>query len=499
MKDVLIAVFNITVTGSFLFLLGQALRPITKRLFSNQWQYIYLKCTMVLFVVPLFSITAFLFPQAVISVSEMAGKNLDLSAILPYAKEANFVGENALLNGHSVGRFQPSIWAVGGILWLAGVLTSAALFCRKNHRFYKAIAASSTEIFDKKLLAAFKHAKYAMGITTNIGLYRSTFVSTPMLVGLVKPKIILPDREYEESSLDFIFRHELSHSRSHDIGVKLVVSFVCILHWFNPLSYAFAALLEQYQELACDETVVQYTNKEALKTYASIVLEAFSPPRGLYGSVASFAGSKNHVKRRLVSIMNPKQTSKKKRIWGVAILALVFVLSTVGLFTVFASANAPKKAPVEAEKATQNPVDPIAQTEEDIIPANVDTPVFFAVPITGTEVLEYTNPAPSHKGVDFLAPEGTAVLASADGTVSKVVTDGYFGYGNYLIVDHGNGYQTLYGHNNDILVSEGDTVAQGERIAEVGRSGNATDYMLHFEILNVDDSLDIHLMMQDQK
>jgi murein DD-endopeptidase MepM/ murein hydrolase activator NlpD len=68
-----------------------------------------------------------------------------------------------------------------------------------------------------------------------------------------------------------------------------------------------------------------------------------------------------------------------------------------------------------------------------------------------------------------------------------VVTDQYTGYGKYLIVDH-DGFQTLYGHNKEIFVSEGDTVAQGERLAEVGRSGNATDYMLHFELLPVDDS-----------
>jgi murein DD-endopeptidase MepM/ murein hydrolase activator NlpD len=155
-------------------------------------------------------------------------------------------------------------------------------------------------------------------------------------------------------------------------------------------------------------------------------------------------------KRRLVSIMNPKQLTKRKRIGGAAILILVLAFSMTGMFTVYAHTPAPA----------------------------------FTLPIAATEGVEYVNPAPGHAGMDILAPEGTAVLAAADGTVSKVVTDGKFGYGNYLIVDH-DGFQTLYGHNKEIFVSEGDTVAQGEHLAEVGRSGTATDYMLHFEILEV--------------
>jgi biotin carboxyl carrier protein len=168
------------------------------------------------------------------------------------------------------------------------------------------------------------------------------------------------------------------------------------------------------------------------------------------------------VKRRLVSIMNLTRRTKKKRIGGAAIFILVLALSMTGLFTVFAHTN-------------------------DSLPDPA-----FTLPIAATEATSYVNPAPGHKGMDFLAPEGTAVLAAADGTVSKVVTDGYFGYGKYLIVDH-DGFQTLYGHNKDIFVAEGDTVEQGQLLAEVGRSGNATDYMLHFEILNVDGAVDTRI------
>ncbi len=85
-----------------------------------------------------------------------------------------------------------------------------------------------------------------------------------------------------------------------------------------------------------------------------------------------------------------------------------------------------------------------------------------------------------HKGIDLNAPTGTAVFAALDG---QVVTAGrHKQYGNYVVVEHGNGVVTLYAHHNLNLVREGDIVRRGQKIAEVGRSGNATGPHLHFEL-----------------
>ena len=91
-----------------------------------------------------------------------------------------------------------------------------------------------------------------------------------------------------------------------------------------------------------------------------------------------------------------------------------------------------------------------------------------------------------HTGVDFPAPANTPIRASASGTVIYVRTGaGYgrnWGYGNYLIVDHGGGFSTLYAHCTSIPVSVGDTVTKGQTIAYVGTTGWSTGYHLHFEI-----------------
>jgi murein DD-endopeptidase MepM/ murein hydrolase activator NlpD len=85
-----------------------------------------------------------------------------------------------------------------------------------------------------------------------------------------------------------------------------------------------------------------------------------------------------------------------------------------------------------------------------------------------------------HKGVDLTAPKGTAVFAALDGQV--VFAGKHRQYGNYVMVDHGNGVVTLYAHHSLNLVQAGDIVRRGQKIAEVGRTGNATGPHLHFEL-----------------
>lgn len=86
-----------------------------------------------------------------------------------------------------------------------------------------------------------------------------------------------------------------------------------------------------------------------------------------------------------------------------------------------------------------------------------------------------------HTGVDFPAPQGTAVLASNDGTV--ILAKNYGGYGNCVIIDHGSGIATLYGHNSVLVVNEGDTVKRGQLIAKSGNTGFSTGAHVHFEVI----------------
>jgi murein DD-endopeptidase MepM/ murein hydrolase activator NlpD len=85
-----------------------------------------------------------------------------------------------------------------------------------------------------------------------------------------------------------------------------------------------------------------------------------------------------------------------------------------------------------------------------------------------------------HKGIDLPAPRGTPVIASAPGIVLLTASEG--AYGRYILIDHQNGYRTLYAHLHEFAVRQGDRVAAGQRIGLVGKSGTATGYHLHYEV-----------------
>jgi murein DD-endopeptidase MepM/ murein hydrolase activator NlpD len=86
-----------------------------------------------------------------------------------------------------------------------------------------------------------------------------------------------------------------------------------------------------------------------------------------------------------------------------------------------------------------------------------------------------------HEGIDLTAPRGTNIYATADG---KVVQAGYRegGFGKKVLIDHGYGYRTVYGHCDEVMVKPGQTVTRGEIIAKVGSTGLSKSPHLHYEV-----------------
>ena len=94
-------------------------------------------------------------------------------------------------------------------------------------------------------------------------------------------------------------------------------------------------------------------------------------------------------------------------------------------------------------------------------------------PITGATAF--------HSGLDLGSPCGTPIKAAGTGVILTAgFNDG--GYGNMTLINHGNGLSTLYGHQSSIIVSEGQSVTQGQVIGYVGSTGKSTGCHLHFEV-----------------
>lgn len=93
-------------------------------------------------------------------------------------------------------------------------------------------------------------------------------------------------------------------------------------------------------------------------------------------------------------------------------------------------------------------------------------------PFTGRRVM--------HEGLDIAANLGTPVVATADGVVSRV---GYSrSYGKMVVIDHGYGYRTIFGHNSKLLVKAGQRIKRGDRVALVGNTGQSTGPHVHYEL-----------------
>ncbi|MFN3353843.1 MAG: M23 family metallopeptidase [Brevundimonas sp.] len=166
-------------------------------------------------------------------------------------------------------------------------------------------------------------------------------------------------------------------------------------------------------------------------------------------------------------------------------LAHAAVLLGVGVMAAAAGPVASSDADMEKVAAAPAPAPVVAMAE----PAGpVLATLTFAAPVAqpvnsrfGTRHLP-GEPAPRrHEGVDFAAPTGTPVVASAEG---EVVRTGYepSGYGRFIEVEHANGMRTFYAHLSRVDVRRGDRVLQGERIGRVGSTGYSTGPHLHFEV-----------------
>jgi murein DD-endopeptidase MepM/ murein hydrolase activator NlpD len=109
----------------------------------------------------------------------------------------------------------------------------------------------------------------------------------------------------------------------------------------------------------------------------------------------------------------------------------------------------------------------------------VDTLGYFIKPLVNYRKTQNLH---GHNGIDLASKVGEPIMAAAAGEVliSRIGWNG--GYGNYIVIQHNNGTQTVYGHANKLLVKEGEFVKQGQVIATVGSTGKSTGPHLHIEV-----------------
>ena len=143
-------------------------------------------------------------------------------------------------------------------------------FQGRNRRYYAITPAG------RALLAGYRALGDQMGLRRLPRLVLCPSLPAPMLAGLLRPVILLPEPLPQSAPLECALRHELTHFRRRDIWLKALALWVNALHWFNPLAWYMVRLVERDTELACDEAALNTLSPEEHAAYGQTILSAVS-------------------------------------------------------------------------------------------------------------------------------------------------------------------------------------------------------------------------------
>lgn len=208
------------------------------------------------------------------------------------------------------------------LLWAAGAMGSFGWYLLSYWNFVVRARRSVT----RELL--WENAGQFQGLWQKPRLLLAKNLESPMLVGMVQPKILLPEGSYTEEMLQNILLHELVHFRRNDIIYKWFSVAVFSIQWFNPLTYVIRRELGRACELSCDEWVIRHMTPVEKQTYGeTLIAMAAANPLPAAAGATTFSTEKRDLKGRLLAIMGYRNTKL-----GVLLgLGAAVVLTALGL------------------------------------------------------------------------------------------------------------------------------------------------------------------------
>lgn len=352
------------------------------------------------------------------------------------------------------------------LLWPAGTalyyIVHAASYCRFKRRLK-----GSCRLLKPEEIPWEKTGK-TRGIPR---IYASTVVETPMLCGLLRPRILLPEREWDSEDLMWILRHESAHWKRGDLWIKHFSLLINGIYWWNPVVYWLRRQWSRDLELRCDERVVHGLGPRERIRYGETLLRLRVPERRIPLMAAGFGSRKTLLRLRVENLLD---TGRRKR--GILTLALVLcgVLLSGSLLSVQAARDLLPDQPNDCQES-------LCEQE--------DGGIQWSWPLHGEKIRitsGYGNRwGVSHNGVDLTAgqnPTGQPIYPAAPGTVVAVNQNADGSYGRYVVLYHGENWYSLYSQCRDVQAAVGQRVTSDEIIAHVGNTGNSTGPHLHFGV-----------------
>lgn len=334
--------------------------------------------------------------------------------------------------------------------------------------------------------------RVALACKTPDGCYSGACVAVPFTLGVVRPRIYMPDH-VQGAARQAVLLHEQTHIRRHDTLTKPLFYAVACLHWFNPLAWLAFRELSHDMEAACDEAAVRGRSLPERSAYCASLLQFATQGRAVPGSLSFGAGG---VKARIVHLLHYRRLGAGALALCVAVVGLCATACMVRPQVDAAPEPQTEAAEIQTPEAAE------IQTSETASPASSPAPAVnaastavlpnlhdaansprFLCPVQYESVIRFMGYG--HRGDDLRADAGTEIHAAADGVV--VVAQEHYSWGNFVEIDHGTDadglrWATLYAHMQSYTVQEGQTVHAGDVIGYVGSTGNSTGPHCHFEM-----------------
>ena len=250
-----------------------------------------------------------------------------------------------------------TIMAILFVIWLLGASAFAAVSFVRFFRWKRTILRlSKPSPYYDAFVSTFAEEMEIGPVEVRI----SDAVSSPMMIGLFTPTILLPIRHYEYDELRLIIKHELTHYLHRDLWFKLLLILCRAVHWFNPFMVLFARSIEQECEYYCDMSVMENEPEKMRKVYCTSIVNTLADQVRRNGRemrpvlATSFYSPKSGLKHRFSLVLR----GKTRKVIGVLILA--------GMLTVVSGFVLGEKSGKEASGVSSNihQVDVIESSEE---------------------------------------------------------------------------------------------------------------------------------------
>lgn len=218
------------------------------------------------------------------------------------------------------------IFGIVAMLWLSGLTVGIVIRALQYFRFRR-ILCCNIQMENPRWKWAMLPGKKKYGLKEFM-TYENELVSTPLIVGTFRTRLIVPVQEYSEKEMRMMMEHELYHIHSRDLLWKKLGLWMTWLHWFNPLVYWVLNRLMLEQELACDFAVCDASEEFTAKEYCSLLYEMEAGGCEKVFSSALFE-SKAELERRIEEMKKRKNTLKLKSKMMVGCSALLILCAVI--------------------------------------------------------------------------------------------------------------------------------------------------------------------------